>query len=162
MKQKKVIIFIVLFVIIGIVCMLFCSRRKTTTPDKLISKLENAINKQDAELLVECFPDFMRDGISAKISQEKFEEFYNNVVADEELKFQIIEKVNMDIETVNSYIEDIKSKYGAEIDVTDYQLIQVKYHEQFETPMYEIIEIGGEYYIYSGRYYPSPIQYFFD
>lgn len=58
-------------------------------------------------------------------------------------------------------VQKIKRKKSIiSIKLADYQLIQVKYHEDFETPTYEIIKIGKNYYLYSGGYYPSPISYF--
>lgn len=162
MKRKSIVYIVISLVIISSIFVWVHNLSKTSTPDRLIAKLERAVNQQNKELLVECFPKFMRRDISMKVSENKMKEFYNNVIGVKKLKFQIINQSDMDSQSVKKHEEIIEKQYGVYVNLTDYQLIQVKYHENFETPIYEIVKIDGSYYIYCGGYYPSPIEYFFE
>ena len=158
--NKKYIFILVGICVVSVLGIIVYNSRKTTSPEKLIKKLENAINECDVEKLIECFPDFMRNEVSSLVSQEKMKEFYNNVIRDNNLVFQIIHISEFDLDTIKLQEESINEKYEDGIKLADYQLIQVQYHEDSEMPIYEIIKIGKEYYLYSGGYYPSPISYF--
>lgn len=159
MKKKFVIVIILLAVCI---LLIIVYKNENTTPQKLVDNIEKAINDCDEEKLVECFPEFMRSDMSKMISQEKVEEFYNNVIAEEGgLDFQIVFTSDYDLTSAKAKEEEINNQYNENIKLADYRQIQVKYHEDFETPIYEIIKIGKNYYLYSGGYYPSPISYFF-
>ena len=162
MRRKKIIVVIIVLIIMSIIFVVVCSSKKITTPEKLIDKLEKAINQHNKEILIESFPDFMKSDMVERISQDKMEEFYNNVIGDKALDFQIISKNKTDLESAKILEEIIENEYKININITDYQLIQIKYHEDFETPVYEIIKVDGEYYLYSGGDYPSPIVYFYD
>lgn len=159
MKKKFVIVIILLAVCI---LLIIVYKNENTTPQKLVDNIEKAINDCDEEKLVECFPEFMRSDMSKMISQEKVEEFYNNVIAEEGgLDFQIVFTSDYDLTSAKAKEEEINNQYNENIKLADYRQIQVKYHEDFEPPIYEIIKIGKNYYLYSGGYYPSPISYFF-
>lgn len=159
MKKKFVIVIILLAVCI---LLIIVYKNENTTPQKLVDNIEKAINDCDEEKLIECFPEFMRSDMSKMISQEKVEEFYNNVIAEEGgLDFQIVFTSDYDLTSAKAKEEEINNQYNENIKLADYRQIQVKYHEDFEPPIYEIIKIGKNYYLYSGGYYPSPISYFF-
>lgn len=162
MKKKVIIVVTIILIVLCVTLIVVFHGKENTTPQKLIEKIENAINDCDEEQLVECFPEFMRSDMSKMILQEKMEEFYNNVIEEEGgLDFQIVFTSDYDLTSAKAKEEEINNQYNENIKLADYQQIQVKYHEDFETPMYEIIKIGKNYYLYSGGYYPSPISYFF-
>lgn len=162
MKKKIIIGVGIILIALCVLLVIVFNGKGNTTPQKLVEKIENAINDCDEEQLVECFPEFMRSDMSKMISQEKMKEFYNNVIQEEGgLDFQIVFISDYDLTSAKDKEEEINNQYKVNIKLADYQLIQVKYHEDFETPTYEIIKIGKNYYLYSGGYYPSPISYFF-
>ena len=50
------------------------------TIDDLISQLENAINKHDIEKIIDLYLGYCKDDAVNYFSQEKLNEFYNNVI----------------------------------------------------------------------------------
>lgn len=164
MKKKLAIIGVcIVLILLCIVLVVIFRGRGNPTPQNLVKKIEKAINDCNEEQLVECFPEFMRKDMSNMISKEKMEDFYNSVIQENgDLDFQIVFISNYEITSAKAKEEEINNQYKTNIQLTDYQQIQVEYHEDFETPMYEIIKIGKNYYLYSGGYYPSPISYFFE
>ena len=85
--MKKYIFVLVGICVVSVLGFIAYNSGRTTSPEKLIKKLENAINECDVEKLIECFPDFMKDEVSSLVSQDKMEEFYNNVILDNNLVF---------------------------------------------------------------------------
>lgn len=56
------------------------------------------------------------------------EELYNDVIGDKALDFQIVFRNKTDLESAKTLEEIIENEYEKEINITDYQLIQIKYH----------------------------------
>ena len=78
MKNKKrlVIFAISLGCIFFFAFTIFLSSKRSTV-EKLISQLENAINKHDIEKIIDLYPDYCRTDVVKYFSREKLNEFYN-------------------------------------------------------------------------------------
>ncbi len=74
----------------------------------------------------------MKGDMAERTSQDKMEEFYNDVIGDKAFHFQIIFRNKTDLGVTKTLEEIIEKEYEIGINVTDYQLIQIKYHEDFE------------------------------
>lgn len=129
MKRKKIIVLIIVLIVMSIIFVVVCFLKKATTPDKLIEKVINQYNK---ELFINSFPNFMKSDMAERTSQDKMEEFYKDVIGDKVFHFQTIFRNKSDLGVTKTLEEIIENEYEIGINVTDYQLIQIKYHEDFE------------------------------
>lgn len=161
MKKKKCLI--ISFVIVGCILILnffTLQMNKTNTIAKLMSHLENAINNHNIEKIIELYPDYYQDIVKSQLSQSKIDEFYNNVVANNEIQIKIISKSNFDLAESKNIQNKINQKYSLNIKIEDYQLVTINYHKDFGESTFQVIKINGEYYLYAESYFPEPIQYF--
>ncbi len=66
----------------------------------------------------------------------------------------------MELSNAKEIQDRINQEYNTNINIQDYQLITIKYHEYFGESTLEVIKINGEYYLYAESYLGEPIQYF--
>ncbi|MFU2421342.1 MAG: hypothetical protein ACM677_00170 [Bacteroides sp.] len=74
----------------------------------------------------------MKSDMAERTLQDKKEEFYKDAIGDKAFHFQIIFSNKTDLGVTKTLEEIIENEYEIGINVTDYQLIQIKYHEDFE------------------------------
>lgn len=163
MKNKKrlVIFAISLGCIFFFAFTIFLSSKRSTV-EKLISQLENAINKHDIEKIIDLYPDYCRTDVVKYFSREKLNEFYNNVIAQDNknIQIQILNVSNFDISSCNDIMEQIAEDYQEGIEVEDYQLVQIKYHDDFSESILHVIKIDSKYYLYFCGNIGEPLSYF--
>lgn len=131
--------------------------------DGLVAQLEDAINKHSIEGIVELFPDYNKSIFESQLSQSKLDDFYNNVIANSNnIQIEVVSVSEFDLSKAKEIQYRISQNYGQDIEVQDYQLLMIKYHQDFAESVLEVIKIAGEYYLYVDYYIPSPIQYFIE
>ena len=131
--------------------------------DGLVAQLEDAINKQSIEGIVELFPDYNKSIFESQLSQSKLDDFYNNVIANSNnIQIEVVSVSEFDLSKAKEIQYRISQNYGQDIEVQDYQLLMIKYHQDFAESVLEVIKIAGEYYLYVDYYIPAPIQYFIE
>lgn len=101
--------------------------------NNLISQLENAINKHDIEKIIDLYPDYCKSDVIKYFSQEKLNEFYNNVIIkdNKNINAQILNISSFDMSSCNDIMEQIAEDYQKNIMIEDYQLVTLKYHDAF-------------------------------
>lgn len=131
--------------------------------DGLVAQLEDAINKHSIEGIVELFPDYNKSIFESQLSQSKLDDFYNNVIANSNnIQIEVVSVSEFDLSKAKEIQYRISQNYGQDIEVQDYQLLMIKYHQDFAESVLEVIKIAGEYYLYVDYYIPAPIQYFIE
>lgn len=161
MKKKKCLI--VSFVIVGcVLTLIFCALQmnKRNTINKLMSHLEKAINNHNIEKIIELYPDYYQDTVRSQLSQSKIDEFYNNVVVNDDMQIEIISISNFDLSEAKNIQDKINQEYNLSTKIEDYQLVTINYHKDFGESTFQVIKINGEYYLYAESYLPEPIRYF--
>lgn len=161
MKKKKCLI--ISFVIVGCILILAfftLQMNKRNTIAKLMSHLENAINNHNIEKIIELYPDYYQDIVKSQLSQSKIDEFYNNVVTNNEIQIKVISMSNFDLSESKNIQNKINQEYNLNIKIEDYQLVTISYHKDFGASTFQVIKINGEYHLYAESYLPEPIQYF--
>lgn len=161
MKKKKYLL--ISLVIIGCILILtfvISSLNNRGTIDKLMSQLESAINKHNIESIVELYPDYYQNKVNNQLSQTKIDEFYDNVIANNKIQIEIVSVSNLDLSDAKNIQDKINQEYNTNINIQDYQLVTINYHEDFGESTFQVIKIDGEYYLYAESYLPEPIQYF--
>lgn len=157
-KKKYIIISLIVLVIIFIVAFALTSTNKRKTIDDLMSQLEEAVNNQDINSIINLYPDYYRDTLKNMLSQNKIEEFHDNVG---DIDISIVWNNNKDSESMSSKLEnEIKVDYNIDINIQNTQFITINYHKNFGESNFYVIKIQNEYYIYSDAVLPEPIQYF--
>lgn len=139
---------IIVCIFIAVFSIILIHNRRTI--DELISQLENAINKHDIEKIIDLYPDYCRNDAVNYFLQEKLNEFYNNVIVkdDKNINVQILNISNFDKSSCNDITEQIADDYQEKIIIEDYQLVQIKYHDDFGESYLQVIKIDGNYYLY--------------
>lgn len=163
MKKKKWLLVSLIFlgcIFIFAFTMILSGKRNTV--EKLISQLENAINEHDIEKIIDLYPDYCRADVVKYFSQEKLNEFYNNVIAhdNKDIQIQILNVSNYDVSSCNDVMKQIAEDYQEGIWVEDYQIVQVKYHDDFGESIMQVIKIDSKYYLYFNGDIGEPISYF--
>lgn len=157
-KKKYLLVSLITIVCILIFAVIITSVNKRRTIDDLMSQLEKAINKHNMNSVIELYPDYYRDVLKNKLSQNKLDDFHNKVG---DIVVNVIWKNNQDSESMSLEIENkIKTEYDIELHVQDTQLITISYHENFGESTLYAIKINDEYYLYADYYLGEPIQYF--
>ncbi len=138
------------------------SLNKKRTINDLISQLEKAINKHDIDIIIDLYPDYCKDNVEKYFSQEKLNEFYNKIIRqdNEDMKVQILFISNFDKSSCENVTEQIAEDYQKSILIEDYQLVQIKYHENFSESNLQVIKIDGNYYLYFCGNIGEPLSYF--
>ena len=145
-------------IFISIFVITICNKRNSI--DKLITQLENAINQHNAEKIVDLYPNYYKDTVEKMISQNKVDSFYNDIIADNNLKIKILNISTLELSEAKEIQDRINQKYGTNVTVQDYQLVTIKYHDNFGESTLQVIKINNEYYLYAEDYLNEPIQYF--
>lgn len=163
MKKKKCLIVssmvvVCIFIIVFTIALIHNKR----TINGLISQLEKAINKHDIEKIIDLYPDYCKDKVLKYFSQEKLNEFYNNVIVkdNENINIQILDITNFDISSCDGITEQIAEDYQENIIIEDYQLVIIKYHDDFSESNLQVIKIDGNYYLYFYGNIGEPLSYF--
>lgn len=150
-----------------IVCILITVLTIVLTNNKgsisdLTAQLENAINEKNIEGIMDLYPDYCKDDVTKYFSQEKLNEFYNNgIVKDsKDIKIQIVYVSNFDISSCNDIMEQISEDYQDNVEIEEYQLVQIKYHDDFCESNLQVIKIDGNYYLYFYGNVGEPLTYF--
>lgn len=130
--------------------------------DTLISKLQNAINKRNIQNIIELYPDYCKEDVVKYFSQEKLNEFYNNVISrdNKDITIKILNVSNFDSASCNDIMDQISEDYQENITIEDYQLVQIKYHEDFGESYLQVIKIDNKYYLYFCGNIGEPLSYF--
>ena len=161
MKKKKYLL--ISLVVIGCILILtfvISSLNNKGTIDKLMSQLESAINKHNIESIVELYPDYYQNKVNNQLSQTKIDEFYDNVITNNKIQIEVVSVSNLDLSDAKNIQDKINQEYNTNINIQDYQLVTINYHEDFGESTFQVIKIDGEYYLYAESYLPEPIQYF--
>lgn len=114
MKKKKwlmIPLVIIVFVLIIVSAVVLINNKRSI--NNLISQLENAINEHDIEKIIDLYPDYCKDDVINYFSQEKLNNFYNNVIIqnNNDIKIQILNISNFDTSYCNDIIEQIDKDY---------------------------------------------------
>lgn len=163
MKKKKWLIsFLIAIVCISITVFAIYTMNNKRSINNLMSQLENAINKHDIEKIIDLYPDYCKNDVIKYFSQEKLNEFYNNVILNdnEKIKVKILNISNFDTSSCDDIIEQITENYQKNIKIEDYQLVVIKYHEAFSESNLQVIKIDGNYYLYFYGNIGEPLSYF--
>ncbi|MBD5554376.1 MAG: hypothetical protein HDQ95_03265 [Roseburia sp.] len=163
MKKEKWLVINSIIAIMALICVftVYFNNSKRDI-NKLISELESAINKHDIEKIIELYPDYCKDDVIKYFSQEKLDDFYNNVIVKdgEGINIQILNITDFDISSCDNVKKQIADDYEQDIVIEDYQLVQIKYHDSFSDSRLQVIKIEGNYYLYFYGYIGSPMTYF--
>lgn len=150
-----------------IVCILITVLTIVLTNNKrsisdLTAQLENAINEKNIEGIIDLYPDYCKDDVTKYFSQEKLNEFYNNVIVKDskDIKIQIVYVSNFDTSSCKDIMEQISADYQDNVEIEDYQLVQIKYHDDFCKSNLQVIKIDGNYYLYFYGNIGEPLTYF--
>ena len=163
MKKKKWLIgSLVAIVCISITVFAICTIKNKRSINNLISQLENAINKHDIEKIIDLYPNYCKIDVIKYFSQEKLNEFYNNVIINdsEKIKVKILNISNFDTASCDDIIEQITVDYQENVIIEDYQLVTIKYHEAFSESNLQVIKIDGNYFLYFYGNIGEPLSYF--
>lgn len=163
MKKKKWLIgSLVAIVCISITVSAICTINNKRSINNLISQLENAINKHDIEKIIDLYPNYCKSDVIKYFSQEKLNEFYNNVIINdsEKMKVKILNISNFDTASCDDIIEQITVDYQENVIIEDYQLVTIKYHEAFSESNLQVIKIDGNYFLYFHGNIGEPLSYF--
>lgn len=149
-------------VIVLIITFTIISLNKKRTIDNLISQLENAINKHDINMIIDLYPNYCKDDVANYFSQEKLNEFYNNEILqnNEDMKIHILFISNFDQSSCDNVTKQITDDYQKNILIEDYQVVQIKYQENFGESNLQVIRIDGSYYLYFYGNIGEPLSYF--
>lgn len=163
MKKRKCVmgfLVIIICILITIFAFVFINNRRSI--NNLISRLENAINKHDIEKIIDLYPEYCRTDVINYYSQEKLNEFYNKVIAqdNEYIKIDILYISDFDTSSCDDIMEEITEDYQEDIVVEDYQLVRIKYHDNFSESNMQVIKIDGDYYLYFSGFLGEPLSYF--
>lgn len=95
-------------------------------------------------------------------SQEKLNGFYNKVIVqdDEDIKIKILYISDLDTSSCDDVMNQIAEDYQENVVVEDYQLVQIKYHDNFSESSLQVIRIDGKYYLYFYGNIGEPLSYF--
>lgn len=163
MKKKKWVV----ASLITIVCILITVFAIYTINNKrsinnLIFQLENAINNHDIKKIIDLYPDYCKNDVIEYFSQEKLNEFYNNVIVNDnkKIKLKILNISNFDTSSCDDIIEQITEDYQESILIEDYQLVAIKYYDAFNESNLQVIKIDGNYYLYFYGNIGEPLSYF--
>ena len=161
-KKKWLIGSSVIVVCVLIAAFSFVLVNNKRSINKLIAQLENAINTYDIEKIIDLYPDYCKNDVIKYFSQEKLNEFYNNVLVqdNEDIKTQILNISSFGKSSCNDIMEQIAEDYQENIVVEDYQLVQIKYHNDFSESNLQVIKIEGNYYLYFYGNIGEPLSYF--
>ena len=161
--KKRIFILICFFLIGSVLIYLVMLKGSRKNVDGLVAQLEDAINKHSIEGIVELFPDYNKSIFESQLSQSKLDDFYNNVIANSNnIQIEVVSVSEFDLSKAKEIQYRISQNYGQDIEVQDYQLLMIKYHQDFAESVLEVIKIAGEYYLYVDYYIPAPIQYFIE
>lgn len=163
MKKKKWLIgSLITIVCISITVFAVYTINNKRSINKLMSQLENAINKHDIEKIIDLYPDYCKSDVIKYFAQKKLNEFYNNVIINEneKIKVQILNISNFDTSSCDDIIEQITEDYQKNIIIEDYQLVTIKYHDAFSESNLQVIKIDGNYYLYFYGNIGEPLSYF--
>lgn len=163
MKKKKWLIgSLITIVCISITLFAVYTINNKRSRNNLISQLENAINKHDIEKIIDLYPDYCKSDVIKYFSQEQLNEFYNNVIINDnkKIKVQILNISNFDKSSCDDIIEQINEDYQESILIEDYQLVTIKYHDAFSESNLQVIKIDGNYYLYFYGNIGEPLSYF--
>lgn len=152
-------------------CALFCILtiafsivlgNKIRTIDGLMSQLENAINKHNIEKIIELYPDYCKEKVEGYFSQERLNDFYNDIIVEtgEKVNIQIKYTINYDASDCDNITEEIAYFYNKNVIVEDYQILGIEYHNSFSESQLQVIKIKGKYYLYYGGFLGEPISFF--
>lgn len=159
-KEKILLISIITLVCLLTLIIAINLSNNRNTIDKLVSQLEDAINKHNIEYIIELYPDYYKETVGNQLSQIKIDEFHNNVIADNKIQIDIVKISNLDLSDAKTIQDRINQEYHIDIDIQGYQLVTIKYHENFSETTLQVVKINGEYFLYAESYLGEPIQYF--
>lgn len=163
MKKKRWLIgSLITIVCISIIVFVIYTINNKRSISNLMFQLENAINKHDIEKIIDLYPDYCKRDVIKFFSQEKLNEFYNNVIINdnEKIKVQILNISNFDTSSCDDIIEQITEDYQKNIIIDDYQLVTIKYHDAFSESNLQVIKIDEKYYLYFNGNIGEPLSYF--
>lgn len=163
MKKKKwILAAFCLIICVFIFSSCSSSNKNERDIDTLISQLEKAINEHDIEKVLELFPNYCRDDFSEQLHQDKIDDFYKNVIVkdNKDIRIQILNISNYNQTSCEDIMEQILESYNENITIEDYQLVQIKYHDNFSESNLQVVKIDGSYYLYADAFFSEPISYF--
>ena len=147
MKNKKKMSIIIGMIVLLCICVIFFifsskNRNGYKTTNDLLKEVSKA--------------SFIQKSLPA-LSTESIKEFHNKVG---DISFEITHenKVNSD-ELLNKQ-NQINYKYNCNIKLEEYALTTCKYHDSFGETTFEMVKIGGRWFLYYDGNFPEPIQYF--
>ncbi len=158
-KKKYLIVSLIIFCII-ISAFVITSSNKRNSIDKLIAQLETALNQHNVEKIIDLYPEYYEDTITKLVSQNKLDTFYNDIIANNKIEVEILNISNSDLSDTKEIQDRINQEYNTNITVQDYQLVTIKYQENFGESILQVVKINGKYYLYAESYLGEPIQYF--
>lgn len=163
MKSKKWLAIssvIIVFLLISVFVIVLINNKRSI--NNLISQLENAINKKDIEKIIDLYPDYCKNDVISYFSQEKLNEFYDNVIVkdNKDIEISILNISNFDTSSCNDIMKQISEDYQENILIEDYQLVQIKFHDNFGESNLQVIKIDDEYYLYFYGNIGEPLSYF--
>lgn len=163
-NEKEKWLLSVFFLIICVFIFSSCSNSDNNERDinTLISQLEKAINEHDIEKVLELFPNYCRNDFSKQLHQDKIDDFYKNVIVkdNKDISIQILNITKYNQTSCEDIMEQILETYNENITIEDYQLVQIKYHDNFSESNLQVVKIDGSYYLYAGAFFSEPISYF--
>lgn len=154
-------------IVVILVCVLITAFSITLVNSKrsingLMAQLENALNKHDVERIIELYPDYCKTDVVKYFSQEKLNEFYDNVILqdNEDITIKILNISNFDNSSCDNIMKHISEDYQKNIIIEDYQLVTIKYHNNFSESNLQVIKIDNKYYLYFYGNIGEPLSYF--
>lgn len=163
MKKKKLFLFclVIIFSVLLFVFVIVLSNNKRSI-NRLISQLEHAINEHNIEKIIDLYPDYCKSNVIKYFSQDRLNEFYDNVIKQDnkDIKVQILNVSNFETSSCDDIRKQILDDYHYDVEIKDYQLVHIKYHDDFGESNLEVIKIDGEYYLYFCGYIGEPLSYF--
>lgn len=156
MKKKIFFLCIGIAIIMVAVVILFKSTHRSI--DSLMIQFESAVNSEDKDKLLNCYPCFLNEKLDNYISVDSMKEFHENVG---DIKITNVKNVsNMDLSDAKKLQTEIQEEYNIDIDIDDYQFITFSYHADFDETIIQVVKIKNKYYLYTGDALPEPISYF--
>ena len=165
MKNKKMLtVYLVLFCFVLIAIYSINKVNSINTVDKLITRLEKAINTGNVKDIINLYPEYYHDTLSEWISQAKVDEF-NSKIGDIEIQITY-NNTYESISTSKAIKENINKEFGIDINIEDYQIILVSVTNDtdtiFEQTQLQVVKIKNKYYLYAEYYQGDLIQCFIE
>ena len=161
MKNKKKMSIIIGMIVLLCICVIFFifsskNRNGYKTTNDLLKEVSKAINNSNTNRIEECYPSFIQKSLPA-LSTESIKEFHNKVG---DFSFEITHENKVDSDELLNKQNQINYKYNCNIKLEEYALTTCKYHDSFGETTFEMVKIGGRWFLYYDGNFPEPIQYF--